>query len=83
MNIQLWLVGTVGRAKVGAEQEGQVRGLVWKGCQEGCVEKVQPHVGLGWKRGIGAVLTELGAVLWKVSALCWEGPDFPLSFFPA
>lgn len=69
----LELIGIVGKTKVDAEQEGQVNGVVWKDCQEGCVEKtlVQPHVVLGWKSGIGTLLTELDAVLWKASAL-WE-----------
>lgn len=37
--MQFWLIGVVGEAKAGAEQEGQVNGVVWKDCQEGCVEK--------------------------------------------
>lgn len=69
--MQLWFIGTVGKAKAGAEQEEQVNGVVWKDCREGHVEKtpVQHHVVLGWKSGTGAVLTELSAVPWKASAL--------------
>lgn len=37
--MQFRLIGIVGKAEVGAEQEGQVNGVVWKACQEGCVEK--------------------------------------------
>lgn len=57
----------MGKTKADAEQEGQVNEVVWKDCQEGRVKKtlVQPHVVLGWKSIIGAVLTELDAVPWK------------------
>lgn len=81
--MQFWLIGIVGKTKAGAEQEGQVNGVVREDCQEGHAEKtsVQPHVLLGWENGIGAVLRELGAVPWTASAL-WEA-ERKIRSFPA